>query len=109
MKLHLDNTIVECTPEELVEYLRLVKEEEKPMGYTFWYLYDDEYNKFVVLKTTIDGYFETSMGKRYYQHTLSDLVKPIDNVDAREQFENAENKGALLKYYPRLDMFEINY
>ena len=109
MKLHLDSNIVEGTPEELVEYLRLVKEEEKPMGYTFWYLYDASFNKFVVLKTTIDGYFETSMGKRYYQHTLSDLVKPIDNVDAREEFEKARDKGALLKYYPRLDMFEINY
>ena len=196
MKLHLDNNIVECTPEELVEYKELshktkrevdeevfdaenysilsveaqtpstelqvgdrvkvlkseggaegeaivtavledgdvrlegksdngvysyqwsnhvsnlekIEEEEEDIkGYTFWYLDNVNYNNYVVLKTTIDGYFETSKGKRYYQHTVSDLVKPLDREDAREKFEEAKDKGALLSYYPVIDSFMNSY
>lgn len=32
MKLHLESNIIEGTPEELVEYLRLAEEEEKKSG-----------------------------------------------------------------------------
>ena len=84
---------------------KIEAKEDKPMGYTFWYLDNVNYNNYVVLKTTIDGYFETSKGKRYYQHTVSDLVKPLDREDAREKFEEAKDKGALLSYYPALDVF----
>ena len=84
-------------------------EEEDIKGYTFWYLDNVNYNNYVVLKTTIDGYFETSKGKRYYQHTVSDLVKPLDREDAREKFEEAKDKGALLSYYPVIDSFMNSY
>lgn len=176
MKFHLDNNIVEGTPEELVKYQELLEdkdeaetssselqvgdrvkvlrsefgaegeatvtavledgdvelagtnkqgtyseewsnnvsnlekiEEEDIKGYTFWYLDNVNYNNYVVLKTTIDGYFETSKGKRYYQHTVSDLVKPLDREDAREKFEEAKDKGALLSYYPVIDSFMNSY
>ena len=87
----------------------LEKIEDAPKGYTFWYLDNVNYNNYVVLKTTIDGYFETSKGKRYYQHTVSDLVKPLDREDAREKFEEAKDKGALLSYYPVIDSFMNSY
>ena len=88
---------------------KIEAKEDKPMGYTFWYLDNVNYNNYVVLKTTIDGYFETSKGKRYYQHTVSDLVKPLDREDARENFEEAKDKGALLSYYPVIDSFMNSY
>ena len=88
---------------------KIEAKEDKPMGYTFWYLDNVNYNNYVVLKTTIDGYFETSKGKRYYQHTVSDLVKPLDREDAREKFEEAKDKGALLSYYPVIDSFMNSY
>lgn len=87
----------------------LEKIEDAPKGYTFWYLDNVNYNNYVVLKTTIDGYFETSKGKRYYQHTVSDLVKPLDREDTREKFEEAKDKGALLSYYPVIDSFMNSY
>lgn len=92
-----------------VSNLEKIEEEDAPMGYTFWYLDNVNYNNYVVLKTTIDGYFETSKGKRYYQHTVSDLVKPLDRGDAREEFEGAKHSGSLLKYYPALDVFIKEY
>ena len=88
---------------------KIEAKEDKPMGYTFWYLDNVNYNNYVVLKTTIDGYFETSKGKRYYQHTVNDLVKPLDREDAREKFEEAKDKGALLSYYPVIDSFMNSY
>ena len=176
MKFHLDNNIVEGTPEELVKYQELLEdkdgadnssselqvgnrvkvlnslggaegeatvtavleggmvelagtnkqgtyseewsnnisnlekiEEEDIKGYTFWYLDNVNYNNYVVLKTTIDGYFETSKGKRYYQHTVSGFAKPLDREDAREEFEGAKHRGSLLKYYPALDVFIKEY
>ena len=173
MKLHLDNNIVEGTPEELVEYLRLVEAEEEkpstdiqvgdrvkvleseggavgeatvtkvledgdvelagknkegsylsdwsnhvsnlekiedaPMGYTFWYIDGTRLRKHNVLEASSEGYFEDSIGKTYTYQAVGDLVKPIYNENAREAFERARDKRALLKYYPRLDMFEINY
>lgn len=92
-----------------VSNLEKIEEEEDIKGYTFWYLDNVNYNNYVVLKTTIDGYFETSKGKRYYQHTVSDLVKPLDREDAREKFEEAKDKGALLSYYPVIDSFMNSY
>ena len=172
MKFHLDNNIVEGTPEELVEYLRLVgveeekpstdikvgdrvkvleseggavgeatvtkvlnhgdvelegksrhgvysyrwsnrvsnlekieAEEDKPMGYTFWYIDGVSLNHLNVLKTSIDGYFEDSKGCRYTHYAVRGLVKPIDNAYVREEFEDAKHNGKLLKYYPTLDEF----
>lgn len=195
MKLHLDNNIVEGTPKELVEYLKLVKtegsnplfkfshthestegstgevktvstelkvgdrvkvlvsnygaegeaiitkvledgyvelagknkygkyspnwtnripnlekiEEDKPMGYTYWYLCDVERNKYVVLKATLDGGFETSLGGKYILKEVSGLIKPIDNEDASVEFDYAKGKGVLLSYYPTVDLFDTSY
>ncbi|WBF81684.1 hypothetical protein [Staphylococcus virus vB_SurM-PSU5] len=113
MKLHLDNNIVEGTPEELVEYLRLVEaekieEEDSPMGYTFWYI-DGVYNRTNnVLKATLDGDFEDSTGTRYTHQAVSGFAKPLDREDAREEFEEAEHYDCLLKYYSTVDEFTMS-
>ncbi|WOZ17618.1 hypothetical protein [Staphylococcus phage vB_SauM-T-SE-E1] len=111
MKLHLDSNIVEGTPEELVEYLRLLeaeeeeeKQEEAPMGYTFWYIDGGVLNHLNVLKVSLEGYFEDSKGRRYTYQAVSGLVKPIDRVDVREKFEKARHSGQLLRYYPTVDV-----
>ena len=80
-------------------------EEDKPMGYTFWYIDRGIFNKHNVLKTSLEGYFEDSTGKRYTYQSVSDLVKPIDSKDVREEFEKARHMGKLLKYYSSRDIF----
>ena len=57
MKFHLDNNIAEGTPEELVEYLRLVEgkdkdNDDKPLDYRYWYLEGVNINSFYVLEAT---------------------------------------------------------
>ncbi|XWX29732.1 hypothetical protein WOJGOHIN_CDS0074 [Staphylococcus phage PG-2021_87] len=111
MKLHLDSYAIEGTPKELVEYQELLegkesKEvEDKPMGYTFWYIDGVVPNHLHVLKTSIDGYFEDSKGRRYTHYAVRGLVKPIDNAYVREEFEDAKHNSKLLKYYPTVDVF----
>ena len=93
---------VEVDPEE-------AEEEEALMGYTFWYLDTANFNKFVVLKASLEGYFEDSTGKRYTYQAVSGYVKPIDRESVREVFEEAEREGSLLKYFPTIDMFDKVY
>ena len=113
MKFHLDNNIVEGTPEELVEYLRLLEaekiEEDAPMGYTFWYIDGTQGRNLNVLKATLDGNFEDSTGTRYTYQAVHGLIKPIDNEYARKAFERARHNGKLLKYYPTVDAFQTSY
>ena len=75
-------------------------EEDKLMGYTFWYIDDIILSKYTVLKKSIEGYFEDSEGYRYTQQDVSDLIKPIDREDVHEKFEEAKRNGRLLKYNP---------
>ena len=84
-------------------------EEDKPMGYTYWYLDAVEHNKYVVLKATLDGGFETSLGGKYILKEVSGLIKPIDNEDASVEFDYAKGKGVLLSYYPTVDLFDTSY
>ena len=155
MKFHLDDNIVEGTPEELVKYQELLEEKEKEaellksghahqpteeekqvtfqgllgslkvkdsyassterstdeeeedklMGYNFWYIDGGVFNHLNVLKVSLEGYFEDSKGRRYTYQAVSSLVKPVDNAYVREEFEDAKHNGKLLKYYPTLDEF----
>lgn len=84
-------------------------EEDSPKGYTFWYLDVTRLSNYNVLKASLEGYFEDSIGKTYTYQAVSDLVKPIDNENAREAFERAKDKRALLSYYPVADEFQIIY
>lgn len=93
---------VEVAPEE-------AEEEEAPMGYTFWYLDTANFNPLVVLKASLEGYFEDSTGKRYTYQAVSGYAKPIDNEYARKAFERARHNGKLLKYYPTVDAFQTSY
>ena len=109
MKLHLDRNIIEGTPEELVEYQRLVKDKDKDdndglLGYNFWYLEGININSFYVLKAT-DNYFEDSKGKRYTCQAVSERVKPIDREDVCKRFERAKDNDKLLRYHPTVDLF----
>lgn len=83
--------------------------EDKLMGYTFWYLDTANFNTFVVLKASLEGYFEDSTGKRYTYQAVSGYAKPIDRESVREAFEDAEREGSLLKYFPTIDMFDKVY
>lgn len=86
---------------------KIEAEEDKPMGYTFWYL-DGVYNRTNnVLKATLDGDFEDSTGTRYTHQAVSGLIKPITNKYARKHFEEAESYGYLLKYYSTVDEFTM--
>ncbi|WFG33732.1 hypothetical protein YN120080_15 [Staphylococcus phage vB_SauM_JDYN] len=107
MKFHLNSNIVEGTPEELVEYLRLLEagEEDAPMGYTFWYIDGTQSRTNNVLKATLDGDFEDSTGTIYTQQAVSGLIKPLGREDVREKFEKAEDYECLLRYYPTVDVF----
>ena len=155
MKFHLDDNIVEGTPEELVKYQELLEEKEKEaellksghahqpteeekqvtfqgllgslkvkdsyassterstdeeeedklMGYNFWYIDGGVFNHLNVLKVSLEGYFEDSKGRRYTYQAVSSLVKPVDNAYVREEFEDAKHNGKLLKYYPTLVEF----
>lgn len=113
MKLHLDSNTVEGTPEELVEYLRLLEaekiEEDSPMGYTFWYIDGVHTRNHHVLEASPEGYFEDSTGTRYTYQVVHGLVKPLDNEYARKAFERARHNGKLLKYYPVVDAFQTSY
>ena len=84
-------------------------DEDAPMGYTFWYFEGSTYNRFIVLEASPEGYFETSIGKRYTYQAVSGLIKPIDNVYTREEFEEAKDKRGLLSYYPAVDLFSTSY
>lgn len=84
-------------------------DEDKPMGYAFWYFERGTNNKFVVLEASPEGYFETSVGKRYTYQAVSGLIKPINNVYTREEFEEAKDKRGLLSYYPVVDLFSTSY
>ena len=98
-KIEEEEEDVEVDPEE-------AEEEEAPMGYTFWYLDTANFNPRVVLKASLEGYFEDSTGKRYTYQAVSGYAKPIDRESVREAFEEAEREGSLLKYFPTIDMFD---
>ena len=83
-------------------------EEDKLMGYTFWYLDTANFNTFVVLKASLEGYFEDSTGKRYTYQAVSGYAKPIDREDVREKFEEAKHYDCLLKYYSTVDEFTMS-
>ena len=109
MKLHLESNIVEGTPEELVEYQRLVEGKDKdnddePLDYRYWYLEGVNINSFYVLEATAN-YFEDSKGKRYTYQAVSERIKPIDREDACKRFECAKDNDKLLRYYPTVDLF----
>ena len=109
MKFHLDNNIIEGTPEELVEYQRLVEDKDKDnddgvLGYRYWYLEGININSFYVLEATAN-YFEDSKGKRYTYQAVSERVKPIDREDVCKRFERAKDNDKLLRYYPTVDLF----
>ena len=78
------------------------------MGYTFWYLDTANFNTFVVLKASLEGYFEDSTGKRYTYQAVSGYAKPIDREDVREKFEEAKHYDCLLKYYSTVDEFTMS-
>jgi len=80
-------------------------EEDEVKEYTFWYVDDVILSNHTVLKKSIEGYFEDSEGYRYTRRDVSDLVKPIDSEDIREEFEKAKHMGKLLKYYSSGDIF----
>ena len=82
--------------------------EDKLMGYTFWYLDTANFNTFVVLKASLEGYFEDSTGKRYTYQAVSGYAKPIDREDVREKFEEAKHYDCLLKYYSTVDEFTMS-
>ena len=84
-------------------------EEDKLMGYTFWYLDTANFNTYVVLKASLEGYFEDSTGKRYTYQAVSGYAKPVTTESVREVFEEAEREGSLLKYFPTIDMFDKVY
>ena len=84
-------------------------DQEEIKGYTFWYIDGTHLRNHNVLKASLEGYFEDSTGKTYTFQAVSDLVKPIDNENAREAFERAKDKRALLSYYPLIDEFKIIY
>lgn len=85
------------------------EEADELLGYRYWYLEGTNFNKFVVLEVSPEGYFEDSTGKRYTHQAVSGYVKPIDREDAHVKFDFAERKGALLSYYPTVDIFQISY
>ena len=85
------------------------EEADELLGYRYWYLEGTTFNKFVVLEASPEGYFEDSRGKRYTHQAVSGHVKPIDREDAYVKFDDAERKGALLSYYPTVDIFQISY
>lgn len=85
---------------------KIEEEEDKLMGYTFWYLDTANFNTFVVLKASLEGYFEDSTGKRYTYQAVSGYAKPVTTESVREVFEEAEREGSLLKYFPTIDMFD---
>lgn len=84
-------------------------EEEDIKGYTFWYIDGGVLNHRNVLKTTLEGHFEDSKGRRYAYQAIHGLMKPLDREDARKEFEEAKHSGSLLKYYPALDVFIKEY
>lgn len=84
-------------------------EEDSPMGYTFWYIDGGVLNHLNVLKVSLEGYFEDSKGRRYTYQAVSGLVKPIDRVDVREEFEGARHSGQLLRYHPTVDVLIREY
>uniref|UniRef100_A0AB39C7S9 Uncharacterized protein n=1 Tax=Staphylococcus phage UHP46 TaxID=3234966 RepID=A0AB39C7S9_9CAUD len=97
-----------------VAYLEKIEDEDldpeeadELLGYRYWYL-EGTNNQFVVLEVS-NGYFEDSRGKRYTHQAVSSHVKPIDREDAHVKFDFAERKGALLSYYPTVDIFQISY
>lgn len=127
MKLHLKSNIAEGSPEELIKYQELLEEKEKkeeellksghmheveedsPMGYAFWYIDGGGLNHLNVLKTSLEGYFEDSKGRRYNYQDVHGLIKPIDREYVSEKFEEDKHSGKLLKYYPTVDLFVGEY
>lgn len=83
--------------------------EDKLLGYRYWYLDETNFNKFVVLEVSLEGYFEDSTGKRYTYQAVSGYVKPVDNEYVCKAFERAKDRRALLSYYPVVDEFQTNY
>ena len=83
--------------------------EDKLLGYRYWYLDGTNFNKFVVLEVSLEGYFEDSTGKRYTYQAVSGYVKPVDNEYVCKAFERARGKRALLSYYPVVDEFQTSY
>lgn len=99
-----------------VEFLEKIEDEDldpeeadELLGYRYWYLEGTNFNQFVVLEVSPEGYFEDSTGKRYTHQAVSSHVKPVDREDAHVKFDDAESKGALLSYYPTVDIFQISY
>lgn len=83
----------------------LEKIEEDIKGYTFWYIEGSILTDHNVLKTTLGGHFEDSIGRRYTYQSVHALMKPMDREDVREEFEKAKHRGRLLKYYSVQDLF----
>lgn len=85
------------------------QEDDGLLGYRYWYLDNVVFNNFAVLKASLEGYFETSMGKRYTYQDVSGLIEPIGRVDVHEEFKRAKDKESLLRYYPEVDDFATTY
>lgn len=116
MKLHLETNIIEGTPEEIIEYTELLEGKSKEvkddvedgiLGYKFWYLKGTTHNKFAVLKAS-DNYLEDSRGYRYTYPAVSSYARPVYREDVYVKFDEAENKGLALRYFPTLDMFDMD-
>ena len=112
MKLHLDSSIIEGTPEEIVKYKELLEvsnqaeeENEATDEYTFWYIDGNQPYDRNVLKTVSEDYFVDSQGRRYTYSSLDGLIIPITNENTHTHFEGAKHEGKLLRYYPSLDAF----
>lgn len=76
----------------------------------FWYLKvgtSFSRNNGNVLKTAFgsDDLLLDSKGNIYFYQSVRDSLLPFDREDIREEFEEAQIEGALLKYYPVLDEF----
>ncbi|WVH13431.1 hypothetical protein [Staphylococcus phage LSA2302] len=88
---------------------KIEAEEDKLLGYRYWYLDGTNFNKFVVLEVSLGGYFKDSTGKRYTYQAVSGYVKPVDNEYVCKAFERAKDRRALLSYYPVVDAFQTSY
>lgn len=75
------------------------EEADELLGYRYWYLDSTASNNNIVLKTT-NSYLEDSTGRRYTYQAVSGYVKPIDREDVGVKFDEAENRGVKLRYYP---------
>lgn len=106
---NIDGTYLTNWRNNAINLEKIEEEADELLGYRYWYLEGTNFNKFVVLESSPEGYFEDSTGKRYTHNAVSKHVKPIDREDAYVKFEDAEDRRALLKYFPTVDMFDKVY